>query len=81
MDIVSFIITIICGAIAGWAAAKIMNSKNSLIVNIILGIVGGVVGGFILNLIGIGATGYIGGILVAIFGACVLIWASRFIAK
>ena len=71
------IINLLCGALSGWLAGKIMNSSNSLIINIILGVVGGVVGSIVLGLIGIGANGFIGGIVVSVLGACLLIWLSR----
>ena len=59
----------------------IMGSGGSWLRNIILGLVGGVVGSILLGIIGIGAKGLIGGIVVAVFGSCILIWLSRKIFK
>jgi len=78
MDI---LIAIILGAIAGWLAGLIMGTKGGLILNIVLGIVGGAVGKFVLGIVGIGGSGYIGTILVAVFGACLLVWLIRKILK
>ena len=73
---------IVVGLIAGWAAGKIMKGGGyGTIMDIVLGIVGGVVGGWILGILGIHAGGFVGTIIVAIFGAVVLIWLSRMIKK
>ena len=73
---------VIVGLIAGWAAGKIMKGGGyGTVMDIVLGIVGGVVGGWILCILGIHAGGLIGTIIVAIFGAVVLIWLSRMIKK
>lgn len=73
---------IIAGLVAGWAAGKIMKGGGyGTLMDIVLGIVGGIVGGALLGLVGIHSEGLIGSILVAIFGAVVLIWISRMIKK
>ena len=51
ISIGELLVSIVIGAIAGWIAGIIMNSKGGLIKNIILGVVGGFVGGFIFNLL------------------------------
>lgn len=78
MEGVGWIMAIIIGALAGWIAEKVMKSEHGLLTNIILGIVGAVVGNFILMLI-FGATmgGIIGQLIVAVIGACLLIWIYR----
>ena len=50
MDIKNIIITCVIGAVSGWIASLIMNSKGGLIRNIIMGIVGGFVGSWALGL-------------------------------
>ena len=69
------------GAIAGWLASIIMgtDAEQGALMNIVLGIVGALVGGFIVSLVGLsGATGFnIYSLLVAIFGAVILIAISR----
>lgn len=73
----SLICTIVVGAISGFIAGKIMKSEGSLLRNIILGILGGIVGGFLGRIIGIGATGLVGGIIISVIGACLLIWIAQ----
>ena len=45
--------------------------------NIVLGIVGAVVGNFLLGLIGIGLGGLVGQLIVAVLGACIVIYLYR----
>ena len=46
MDIVSIILYLLFGAVAGWLAGKLMKGGGfGLIVNIIVGIIGGFIGG------------------------------------
>lgn len=78
MDIVTILISLALGAVAGWIAGFIMKSKGSLLRNIILGIIGGFLGGWIFGLLGITiATGYLGIIIESAIGACVLIFICR----
>ena len=73
MDIKEIFISIILGAISGWLAGFIMNSKGSLLRNIILGILGGFVGGYVFNLLGLAAKGLMGTMIVSVVGACLVI--------
>ncbi len=77
MDIVSILISLGLGAIAGWLAGFIMNSKGSLLRNIIIGIIGGFLGSYIFNLLGISFAGYLGIVIQSMVGACVLIFVCR----
>jgi len=70
---INIIISIILGAISGWLASIIMNTKNGLLRNIILGIIGGFLGSFIFDKLGIAFAGYLGTILVSVVGACIII--------
>ena len=76
-----FIITLLCGAFAGWLAGRLMNSEGSWLRNLILGLVGGVVGSFVLRFVGIRGSGIIGGTIVSVVGACLLIWITRSLGK
>lgn len=78
MEGLGWILSIIVGALAGWIAEKIMKSNQGLLLNIILGVVGAVVGNFLLMLI-FGATlgGIVGQLIVAVLGACLLIFVVR----
>ncbi|MGR3435867.1 MAG: GlsB/YeaQ/YmgE family stress response membrane protein [Shimia sp.] len=72
------ILSIIVGGLAGWIASNIMNSDTGLFANIGLGILGAVVLNFILGLFGIYArSAFLPQLLVAIAGACLLIWGYR----
>jgi uncharacterized membrane protein YeaQ/YmgE (transglycosylase-associated protein family) len=77
MEGYGIIMSIIIGGIAGWIAEKVMKFDTGLIMNIILGIVGAVVGNFLLGLLGVGLGGFIGQLIVAVLGACILIFAYR----
>lgn len=81
--LVNLLIWALFGAVAGWIAGKLMKSENGLITNIILGIIGSVVGGFVAGLLGINYNeGFsIEALLVAIAGACIVIWLVRLIRK
>jgi uncharacterized membrane protein YeaQ/YmgE (transglycosylase-associated protein family) len=70
------------GLIAGWAAGKIMKGRGyGTVMDIVLGIIGAVVGGRLLGVFGIQGGGFIGTIIVAIFGAVILIWITRLLKK
>lgn len=70
------------GALIGWLASKIMHGKGGLIRNIIVGIAGSVLGGWLADWAGIGSGNIwsIGGFLIAVGGACLLILVSRLIS-
>jgi uncharacterized membrane protein YeaQ/YmgE (transglycosylase-associated protein family) len=71
---------IVIGVIAGFLAGKIMNGSGyGIVMDLVLGLIGGLFGRFMLGLVGIGASGIIGSILVATFGAVVLIWLVRWV--
>jgi uncharacterized membrane protein YeaQ/YmgE (transglycosylase-associated protein family) len=75
---------IVVGLIAGAIAKLLMpgNDPGGFIVTILLGIAGAIVGGFIATLLDIGATDEfsLGTILIAIFGAMLLLGAYRLVA-
>ena len=78
MEGVGWIMTVIIGALAGWIAEKIMKTDHGLLTNIILGILGAVVLNLVLELIfGWEAVGWIANLIIAIIGACLLIWGYR----
>jgi uncharacterized membrane protein YeaQ/YmgE (transglycosylase-associated protein family) len=74
---------ILVGLVAGWATGKIMKGSGyGPLTDIVLGILGGVVGGWMLRLFGFYTTGgLIPSILVAIFGAVILVALVRAIKK
>ena len=71
---------IIIGGIAGWIAEKIMDADHGILTNIALGVAGALILNFLLVAI-VGSTlgGLLGQLLVAVIGACLLIWGYRMI--
>jgi len=71
-----FITWLILGGIAGWIASKIMgtDAQQGILLNIIVGIIGAFIGGFIANAIGLGGGGLIWSLLIAVVGACILLF-------
>ena len=71
---------IIVGALAGWIASLVVQSKGQgCIVNIALGLVGAVVGGFLFHQLGgfsYDGTGFVASTFVAVIGAVIvlLLW-------
>ena len=74
----SWIVKIALWALAGYLGSKLMKGRpDGLISNILLGLVGGLVGSLLFSLIGLGAKGIIGEIIVSAVGACLVIWLVR----
>lgn len=73
------ILWIVFGAIVGWVASLLMKTEGGLIWDIIVGIIGAVLGGWIMNSMGERAvSGFnLYSFLVAILGACILIFIVR----
>jgi len=74
---------IIVGVIAGWATGKIMKGGGyGFWPDLILGIVGAMVGGFIARHLGMAESGgTIYTILVAMFGAIVVVFLFRLLTR
>lgn len=81
MTLWNLIVYLAVGALVGWAAGKIMKSKGGLLRNMIVGIVGSALGGWVADLIGLGRGSVlsVGGMLIAIGGACLLIILCRMV--
>jgi uncharacterized membrane protein YeaQ/YmgE (transglycosylase-associated protein family) len=72
------ILGICVGIFAGFLAGKIMNGAGyGIFMDLLLGIAGAIVGNIVLGMIGLNASGLIGGIIVSTFGAVLLIWIVR----
>lgn len=77
---IGWIGALIIGALAGWIAEKIMKSDLSLLMNIVLGIVGALVlNALLFAIFGTTLGGWIGQLVVAAAGACLLIYITRLI--
>jgi uncharacterized membrane protein YeaQ/YmgE (transglycosylase-associated protein family) len=73
---------IIVGLIAGWATGKIMKGSGyGLLMDTVLGMVGAVIGGEIMSALGVWGGGLIYSIIVAIIGACLLVWIIRAVTR
>jgi uncharacterized membrane protein YeaQ/YmgE (transglycosylase-associated protein family) len=76
----NILVTLLIGALSGWLAGKLMHVKGGFWFNAILGIAGSFVGFWLAGLIGITASKVsIGGVLLSVLGACVVIWLVRVI--
>ncbi len=64
---------LLIGLIAGWIAEQVMNRSHGLLTNLIVGVIGAYLGAFLFSLLGLGASGFIGAIVVATIGAIVLL--------
>jgi uncharacterized membrane protein YeaQ/YmgE (transglycosylase-associated protein family) len=77
----NFLIFLLVGLIAGVLAKAIMpgtrDEPSGWILTIVLGIAGAFVGGWLGSLMGIGAGGFVGQILMAAVGAIVIIALLR----
>jgi len=74
--------TLLIGGLAGWIAAKLTDSDNGILTNIIIGIIGSYIGGFLANVIGLKIAvifqgWFWGNLLVSVVGAVVLITVYR----
>ncbi len=66
---------LLTGAIIGWLAGHIMDTrKDGWIRNILVGIIGSALGSFLFGLLGFSAHGLIAELIVSVTGACVFIW-------
>ena len=77
---VGILINIAIGALCGFIASKIMNSKGGILWYILIGVIGGALGSWIASLVGIGG-GLLVQILIGVAGTCLLIFLFRLIFK
>ena len=87
LDLVSILVWIIIGGLAGWLAGMVMKVQGGLVFDIVVGIIGAFLGGFIFNALGIGAPAdgvdglNLGSFVVAFIGAVVLLGILRLIRR
>ena len=82
MDIISLLIFLAVGALAGWLAGNITKGRGfGVIGNVIVGIVGAVLGGFVFGLLGITTGGLLGAIIMATIGAVILLYMISKVKK
>lgn len=76
---------VLIGAFAGWAASRLMKFQwrvrilTEMLVCTAVGVLGALLGGFLMWLFGtnISRFGLLNNVLVAVIGACMLLWALR----
>src|SRR5579884_2659216 len=69
---------LLVGLIAGFLASVVMRGGGyGILGDIIVGIVGAFLGGFLASLFGLGASGFVGTVIIAFIGACILIAILR----
>ena len=75
----SWIISLIIGAIVGWLASIIMktNAQMGCLANVVIGILGSLLGFWLAGMLGIDPAGGFARFLVAIVGAVLLIFILR----
>lgn len=65
---------LLIGLVAGWLAGKIMKGSGfGLVGDLVLGVLGAYIGGFLFSLLGLGASGTIGALVMAVVGAIALL--------
>lgn len=69
-----FIWFLIIGAIAGFIASRLRGARHTLVENLVIGVIGSFLGGGLFWLFGLGARGFVGGIIVATIGSILLLW-------
>ena len=72
---------LVVGLLAGWLAGVVMKGSGfGILGDILMGLLGAVIGGFVFGMFVTGWVGFVGSILVACLGACILIALVRAIA-
>lgn len=79
------ILWIVFGGLVGWVASMIMKTdgQQGVFLNVVVGIVGATIGGWLMGGIGKGGVGgfTVYSFLVALLGACVLIWIVKLLRR
>lgn len=70
---VGFLMMIVIGAIAGWIAERMTDSRHGLLTNILVGVAGALVGGTLADLANIAVFGFWRTLIAATVGAIILI--------
>ncbi len=80
MSLVSVLVFLAIGAVAGWLAGLILKGGGfGLVLNIIIGIIGGIIGGWIFG--SFFGEGWVGQIITALLGALTLLFVASLIKK
>jgi uncharacterized membrane protein YeaQ/YmgE (transglycosylase-associated protein family) len=74
---VGFFSMLIIGALAGWIAGKVTESRHGILTNILVGIAGAFLGGEIAGLLNITVFGFFRTLISATIGAIVILFIWR----
>ena len=78
----SLIWTLVIGIVAGFLAGKIMKGSGfGLLGDLVVGILGAWIGSWVYGLLGITTGGILGIIVMAVIGACLLLYVIRLFKK
>lgn len=77
--LIVIVLELVLAGLVGWVTGKIMHFEVNVWLNVLLGIAGGIIGSFITGLLGIKADGLVGGFIISVLGAFLLVWLFRFI--
>lgn len=73
---------ILIGLAAGWIGSLIVKGSGSgLLLNLVIGVIGSVLGGWLFGLLGFGVTSMLGGLIMAVVGAVVLLLVIGLFAR
>lgn len=82
---IDLIISVFFWMLAGMFAGRLLRGRGyGPVGDVLLGLAGGIVGTFVLSLIGLGGVGSIplvGGIIVGVIGAVILVWLVRLLGN
>jgi uncharacterized membrane protein YeaQ/YmgE (transglycosylase-associated protein family) len=78
----SLIWTLVIGIVAGFLAGKIMKGSGfGLLGDLVVGCLGAWIGSWVYGLLGITTGGILGIIVMAVIGACLLLYVIRLVKK
>ena len=82
MSVERLIWFLLIGIAAGWIASMVMKSgRSSILQYMVIGVIGALLGGWLFSILGLGASGLLGSLIVATVGAIVLIALLRMLRK
>lgn len=82
MSVEHLIWFLLIGLAAGWIASMVMKSgRGGILQYMVIGVIGALLGGWLFNVLGLGASGLLGSLIVATVGAIVLIALLRLLRK
>lgn len=79
----SILLWIVLGGVAGWLASLITNTREGILLDIVVGIVGAVIGGWVMSLFGnSGVSGFnLYSFIVALIGAVILLFIVKAVRR